>query len=191
MPGLAPSQMFLHTLNPLKGWPSPHALDFTGKLSANVTVNPVNAGRVVHVSTIVSGVPQLELGCVGPQMAIFLFQASNDYDVSNPGGPAGTDWYAIAPKGINSGLVATGSYELETTEFDQAQTYLPNQPLRSPALNTDATNGGILTNQGIGVASTHSFTAAFCGVVSRGVYRNAYGQLALAFWPIYNPHPTL
>ena len=188
MPGV-PSAMYLNTLNPLKGWPSPTAVDFTGKISANVTVKPVNAGRVVHVSSILNNVPQLELGCVGPQMAIFLFQSSLDFDVTNPG-VTGDYTYGISPKGISSGLVACGAYELETTEFDQTRQYLPNQPLRSPASNTDAVNGGILTNQGIGVNASATYANAICGVVSRGVYKNAYGQQALAFWPVYLPHPS-
>jgi hypothetical protein len=122
-------------------------------------------------------------------MAIFLFQSSLDFDVSNPG-VVGDYTYGISPKGISSGLVAAGAYELETTEFDQTRQYLPNQPLRSPASNTDAVNGGILTNQGIGVNASGTFANAICGCVSRGVYKNAYQQQALAFWPVYFPHPT-
>jgi hypothetical protein len=188
-----PSQMFKHTLNPLKGWPSPTALDFTGKLHSDVTIDPLPAGRCVHVDSIEAvsygpgtsgGTPLFKTGVTDTQMGIFLFQGSADFDVANPGG---TDWYAIAPKGIMSGLVATGAYELETTEFDTNQTYLPNQPLRAIANDSDATagtGGGCLTNQGVNVG-----TNAFVGVVSRGVYTNAYGQSALAFWPVYAPTP--
>lgn len=187
MPGI-PSAMFLHGLNPLKGWPSPSAVDFAGKLSANVTFAP-NAGRVVHVASIINNVPQLEMGCVGPQMAIFLFQGSLDFDVTNPS-VVGDTTVAIAPKGISSGLVAIGAYEFENTEFDTAYVYLPNQPLRAVASNTDSTTGGLLTNQGVGTNASGTFANAICGCVSRGVFRNAYGVQVLAYWPCYLPHPS-
>lgn len=199
-----PSQMFLHTLNPLKGWPSPVALDFAGQISGAVTIAPLPAGRCVHVDSVTAltygvgpgptnagGTPIFKTGVVGTQMGIFLFQGSQDFDVSNPAGPPagypnpGTDWYAIGPKGISAGLVANGPYELETTEFDTAQTYSPNQPLRAISADTNATQGtggGCLTNQGITFG-----TNAFVGVVSRGVYQNAYQQQVLAFWPVYQP----
>jgi hypothetical protein len=87
------------------------------------------------------------------------------------------------------GLVATGAYELETTEYDTAQTYTPNQPLRAIVDDTNSsatTGGGCLTNQTITVG-----TNAFVGVVSRGTYTNAYGKSALAFWPVYVPTASL
>jgi hypothetical protein len=183
--------MFAHVLNPLKGWPSPTALDFIGKLHSAITIDPLPGGRCVHIygyEAVTYGpgtsgpVPLLKTGVVGTQMGIFLLQGSADFDVSNSGG---TTWYAIAPKGIVSGLVAKGAYELETTEFETGQTYLPNQPLRAISDDTNSTagtGGGCLTNQGFTFA-----TNAFVGVVSRGKYTNAYGQTALAFWPVYQP----
>jgi hypothetical protein len=189
-----PSQMYAHTLNPLKGWPSPTALDFTGKLHSAVTIDPLPAGRCVHVDSIApvsygpgtsGGTPLFKTGVEHFQMGIFLFQGSADFDVANPGG---TDWYSIAPKGISSGLVATGAYELETTEFDTLQTYLPNQLLKAIVNDTDATpgtGGGCLTN-----LSVVPYTGAVVGVVSRGTYVNAYGKNSLAFWPVYLPANT-
>lgn len=190
----APSQMYRHTLNPLKGWPSPHAVDFAGKLHSAVTISPLPAGRCVHVHSVEAvsygpgtsgGTPLFKTGVIAAQMGIFLLQGSADLDVANDGG---TDWYPIAPKGIMSGLVANGAYELETTEFDTAQTYAVNEPLRaiSADTNTSATvGGGCLTNQSVTVGSN-----AVVGVVSRGTYTNAYGQTVLAFWPVYVPHAS-
>lgn len=186
-----PSQMFKHTLNPLKGWPSPTALDFTGKLHSAVTIDPLPAGRCVHVDSLEAvtygpgtsgGTPLFKTGVEGTEMGIFLFQGSADFDVANPGG---TDYYAIAPKGIMSGLVATGAYELETTEYDTGQDYSPNDLLKAnvdDADDTPETGGGCLTNDGVVV-----YVDAVVGVVSRGTYTNAYGQSALAFWPVYLP----
>ncbi len=187
----APSQMFEHELNPLKSWPSPHALDFAGKLDDAVTIDPLPAGRCVHVTDYeavtygpgTSGpIPLFSTGVNGHQMGIFIFQGSGDFDVSNPGG---TDWYPVAPKGILNGLVATGAYELETTEYDTAQTYNPNDLLRARADDTndaDEVGGGCLTNQTI---TLH--TNAVVGVVSRGEYTNSHGKSVLAFWPVYCP----
>lgn len=185
-----PSQMFEHTLNPLKGWPSPHAVDFSGKLHSDVTIDPLPAGRCVHVAEIEAvaygpgtsgGVALFKTGVEDTQMGIFLLQGSDAYDVANPGG---TDWYAVAPKGVMSGLVAVGAYELETTEYDTAQTYSPNDVLRAVSNDVDdtpETGGGTLTND------ADVYVDAIVGVVSRGAYTNAYGKSALAFWPVWLP----
>lgn len=188
----APSQMYTHTLNPLKGWPRDSGLDFIGTLSAAVTcLDPYPAGRCVHVRSITAaaygpgtsgGLPVFGTGVKGTQMGIFLLQGSGDFDVSNPGG---TDFYAVAPKGVMSGLVATGAYELETTEYNTALTYTVNEPLRAIADDTTVSStvdGGRLTNASVTVGTT-----AYVGVVSRGTYTNAYGKSVLAFWPVYAP----
>ena len=174
-----PSQMFYHTINSLKGWPSPTALDFAGKLHSAVTIDPLPAGRCVHVHSLEAvtygpgtsgGVPLFKTGVSGTQMGIFLLQGSADFDVANQGG---TDWYAIAPKGVLSGLVASGAYELETTEFDTDLTYAPNDVLAANADDTDdddETGGGCLTND------CEVYTDAIVGVVSRGKYTNEIGR---------------
>ena len=100
-----PRQMFDHTLDAIKGWFHMAALDYTAKLSSEVTVN-VYAGRCVHLNAT----GEFELGCKGSEMPIFLLQNSDDNDVSNSGG---TTWYPIGPTGVITGLVAAGSYELD------------------------------------------------------------------------------
>lgn len=186
----APSQMFNHSLSPLKGWPSPTALDFTGVLDSAVTIDPLPAGRCVHVHSLTAvtygpgtsgATPVFRTGVTGHQMAIFVFQGSADFDVSNPGG---TDFYAIEPGGVMSGLVATGAYELETTEYDSSRSYNPNDVLIAVANDTDSTpltGGGCLTNNGT------AYTNAVVGIVSRGEYTNAYGKSVVAFWPVFLP----
>jgi hypothetical protein len=144
-----------------------------------------------------------EMGANLTKMAIFLWPSHSDFDVSNPGVPAGTvlggttanppGWVPWRPTGKLVGLVATGGYELETTEFDTAQTYVINQTLRAVTSNTDA-NAGKLTNQnasgGQGFASPGVnvvYTDSIVGVVSRGAYTNSNGRSVLAFWPVYLP----
>ena len=202
MPYSYPGQLFDRTLTPLKGWPSQTALDFDAALSSNVNINSTNSppqsGMCVHNTA--SG---FEMGANLAQMAIFLWPSKSDFDVSNPGVPDGValggttsnlpGWIPIRPTGKLVGLVATGAFELETTEFDTAQTYVVNQTLRSVTSNTDA-NAGKLTNQnasgGQGFASPGVnvvYTDSVVGVVSRGAYTNSYGKQVLAFWPVYLP----
>lgn len=213
-----PGQMFSYVMDALKGWPSPYAVDIDGTLSSNVNINstgnPVYAGMCVHVASVSSPgggtgttngvpIPVFEMGANLKKMPIFLWCGSNDWDVSNPGVPAGTvlggttsvlpGWVPVRPTGKLMGLVAVGGYELETTQFDTAQTYSPNQLLRAVTSNTDA-NAGKLTNQdasgGQAFATSDvltTYTDSAVGVVSRGKYTNKHGISALAFWPVYLP----
>ena len=139
--------MTSHTLNAPKGWPSPHAVDFVAKLSANVTIDPVYAGRVVYLNSV----GQFEMGLpntIGAgHMAIFLFNNSDDPDVKNaaddPASVAG-GWVPIAPQyptGGMMGLVAAGAYELESTEYDSAQSYVPGDCLTATPRNSNASTG--------------------------------------------------
>jgi hypothetical protein len=169
--------MFDHTLDAVKGWlPGNMAsLDAAAKLSANVTIDPVYQGRVVHKNAD----EEFEMGCTGTEMAIFLMQNSDDYDVKNDGG---NEWGAIAPTGVMSGLVATGGYELATTEFDSSRDYTVNDPLRAVASNSNATTGGRLTNESVTL-----YTTAVCGIVSKPVKKNMHGKNVLTLWPVFCP----
>lgn len=182
-----PRQMFDHTLDAIKGWFHMAALDYTAKLSSDVTVTTVYAGRCVHLNAT----GEFELGCTGSQMPIFILQNSDDNDVSNTGG---TTWYPIGPTGVITGLVAKGSYELETTEFDTARTYAPNDFLRCKSSSNSSTDGGLLTNNGVvtlensSALSSSTNPTAVVGVVSRGVRkRQSDRNNVLAFWPTYKP----
>ena len=182
MSGFAQHQMTRHTLEAPKGWPSPHAVDFRAKLSANVTIDPVRAGRVVHLNSV--GEYEMGLPDVvnAGHMPIFLFQNSNDPDVANVDPAAGEagEWIAIAPVGYLMGLVAAGAYELESTEFDTSLSYAPGDTLTATPSNTDATTGGRITK---GTA----YSKPLCGVVSRGKFENSHRRQALAFWPVWLP----
>lgn len=179
----APGQMFENQLDAKKGWPSPTALDFTAKISANVLYSMV-AGQVAHLNSA----GELEPGVVAKQMGLFLFQGKTDLDVNASGGTAGgvTQWIPINPKGGVACFVAKAPMELETTEYDTSLTYARNEPLRSPTGNgaTDyaSANSGKLINSGITFG-----TNAYCGVVSGGTVTNSYGMRAIRFWPVYQP----
>lgn len=185
-----PRQMTAHTLEAPKGWPSPHAVDFRAKMSANVTIDPVFAGRVVHLNSA----GEFEMGLpdvIGAgHMPIFLFPNDDDPDVQNEGDDPATvagAWVAIAPVGNIMGLVAKGAYELESTEFQSeaslGATYAPGDCLTATADNANAVTGGRITRATGGLA----YAEPLCGVVSRGVFSNSHGRDALAFWPVWLP----
>lgn len=183
--GTAPSLMFEHCLNHPKGWFQPAALDIDAKVSDNVNF-VLPGGRVVHLNSA----GEFEPGVRETDMAVFLLQASNDFDVSNPGRtPDGTFMHqAISPTRKNSGLVATGGYELESSEFDKTREYAAGDLLTAEADNDDAAVGGVLTNEGSGGGGdVQQFVDPVCGVVSRGSFNNEHGVPMLAFWPVFLP----
>jgi len=191
MPGYAPSKQTEHALGRLKGWFHMHALDYTAPLSSNVTII-ARAGRVVHVNAS----NEFEMGIANTQMPLFLISGSDEFDVNNPGTTVsgGFMHVAVAPAGNLTGLVATGGYELSSTEFETtpARAYAPNQLLTAlPASNTSQANSGTLTNDRAGVGGStgavRQYQDAACAVVSRGKYLNEHGVPVLAFWPIYLP----
>lgn len=187
---VAPSQMFEHTLRPLKGWFQMAALDKAAKLAAAVTIT-VYAGRVVHLNA--SG--EFETGVTGRTVPIYVFQGSNLFAVSNPGTTAsgGFMHQPIAPTGVLSGLVGIAGYELETTEFDTnpAVAYAPNQLLTAARANTTQATGGVLSNDrngaGGSAGAVRQYVDAACGVVSDGRSTNEHGVSVLKFWSLYLP----
>jgi hypothetical protein len=182
-----PSQMTDHILNPSKGWPNQSVLDHVCKISANVLYSML-PGQTGHLNSA----GEIEPGCVNKQMALFIFQGKDDFDVSSE---RNDEWTPISPTGKVMSLVATGGFELETTEFDTGQIYAPNDHLRAPTglgSTAYAAGSGKLTNQGIiyaaNVADPGTNSTAICGVVSRGAYTHKlYKKSVLAFWPIYYP----
>lgn len=187
---VVPGQMFTNMLNPAKGWPSPSALDFRAKISANVLYSMV-AGQAAHLNSA----GQLEPGVVNNNMGLFLFQGATDLDVANTVGTAGgiTQWIPINPVGWVMCLVAKAPFELETSEFDTTQSYVFNQPLRAPSGNGAGAypGSGQLTNQSVVLYSQtntpQTSSTAVCGLVSRGTFKNSYGIPTLAFWPVWAP----
>lgn len=199
----APRQMTAHTLEAPHGWPSQAAVEYSAPFDAtqlsSVSGNVAFAGRCVHVAA--DG--EYEFGVTGRQMPIFLYQNSDDPDVSNDGGNPATDphvWVGAVRKHI-SGLVAAGAYELATTEFDTSLTYGVNDLLYA-ATGTTLATCGVLTNAGISSAVWPAVAAV--GVVSRGRtptavnaaqqypagVKNAHKVHELFFWPQYLPGMT-
>jgi hypothetical protein len=168
--------MTRHTLDAIKGWPSPYAVDFAAKLSVNVPESrrPILSGTVLRLND--AGEYELGTG-TRDVMPLFAFNNSDDPDVINEGGDPATEagvWIAISPTGKMMALPAKGAYELMSTEYI-ADTYLPNDLLYATD-GTGATDGKLRK----ATKGTHTI----CGITSRGVRDNGHGQNALAFWPV-------
>lgn len=168
----APRQMTANTLNALKGWPQPAAVDFHTEFAASIT-DTVLPGTVVHLDS--DGRYELGVGTL-PVMPLFMFNGSDDPDVKNDGGDPATEkgvWIPINPTGQAMALVAVGAYELVSTAFVKTTNFNPNDALTSPLAGP---NAGKLD---VGVM----YTDMIVGIVSRGVVDNGYGYDAVAYWP--------
>jgi hypothetical protein len=170
----APRQMTAQTLNALKGWPQPAAVDFHTEFDPDVfdILDRVPAGSVVHLND--DGLYALGVGTLSV-MPLFMFNASDDPDVVNEAPDPATEkgaWVAINPTGQAMSLVAIGAYELISTQFVSG-TYNPNDPLTSAIAGADAGKLAVGT----------LYTDMIVGIVSRGVVDNGYEYDAVAFWP--------
>lgn len=175
----APNLITEKGLDVKKGWFDMASLDYSAKLSSAVTFD-VSAGRVVHIDSAGNFRP----GAHQTGVALFLLQGSTDADVSNPGTTASGNFMhrAISPTGKMNALVATGGYEIASSEFDTAQTYVPGQLLTAIASDSNATTGGRITN-----VSVTQFVTPVVGVVSSGKTKNHNGAFALSFWTCWLP----
>lgn len=176
------ANIYTHALNIVRGDRGMvHNLLFTAQKSANVTFS-LKEGRCVHLNS--EG--EFETGASGNQMPLFVLQTESDPDVDQT---YSEDDYQVFPAGAITAVVATAGVELSTTEYDTERTYAPNDLLRAPVANTNATTGGRLTNESVvKVASaTPASSTCVCGVVSVGEddHPNAKNEQVLRFWPIF------
>jgi hypothetical protein len=203
----------------------------SSNVNINSASAPVTSGLCIHGTNVNAntdvyggqingpGTVIFEMGC-GPTHGVpyFTWPNSTDPDISNPGTIPGDpvygstahppDWIPVLPT-VPTGtavtnmvaLVGTGGYELETTEYDTAQTYVVGQPIRAVTSNTLA-NAGKVTNQKgpvtgdfnssgvvqfVGNTATVTNWDTIVGWVSRQTYTNANRRSGLSFytdmWP--------
>ena len=186
------AQMFEQALDTKKGWFQMAALDKSAPLGAALLAGAteVPAGRVASIDA--NGEFQLGNGGNASAMPIYLWNGKGYMDVSNDGTSpisGNVNWVAISPTGIMSGLVATGGYELQTTEFDTDLTYAINDLLTADA-------NGVMNN-----GDNTQFTHWICGVCSphgqaevesdpgndNPVGANAHGVEVLNYWSYFLP----
>jgi len=183
------AQMFEQALDALKGWFGIGSLDKAAPMLQALldaaTATPAGRGGFIDANG------NMDVGPTGNQMPIYLWNGSNHPDVSNPGTSpvtSTTHWVAISPTGIVSGLVATGGYEIQTTEFDGDQSYAANDPLTSDA-------NGVMTNESVnpgvthicGLASFHQQGDVNQAAATSPVGNNAHGVSVLSFWSYFLP----
>lgn len=179
---ISDTQMYTHKFDGVKSWFGDWIIDFQARLSADVTIT-VYEGRCMHLDA--DG--EFAMGVTGNQMGMFASVGSDRPSVGNPSSSG--YWYA-AHAGRMNGVCANNGFEAETTEYDTAQTYLPNQFLRAIADDTNQTTGGRLTNQGgtARASATPANATAFVGLVSRPPAKTSFDQPnVLAFWMLYEP----
>ena len=178
MPGtLTPAQMFDHSMVELSGRSTMHALDFAAPVTSTTAAPKIYTGSVMTLDS--AGNLEVGLGIADPAatavaahwapMAIFAIQGEDDFDAnSDVGNMSG---------GVVSGIVASGGYEIQTTEYVSG-TYYPNDLL------TFATS----TNRGKVTIASNAYTLSQnVGVVSRIPAANADGKMVISFWSIYLP----
>ena len=159
-----PPQMFDHILEPIKGWFGMNSLD-KDVTPLLLTDARLISGRVGYLNAAGLFVP----GLAANAMPLFMFPNASDFDVYRDAGGVGG--------GKMMALVATGGYELQSSEFI-AGVYAPNDPLT--ARNVDDTNMGKLLK---GVF----YTNTICGVVSDGQLTNENSIAVLQFWSYFLP----
>jgi len=171
---LSPGNMFDHTQIELSGRSTMHALDFAAPASSAETVEIKEGGIMTlnasgeFVAGLGDSVDNKAVASKAP-MALIAIQGVNDFDAnSDIGNTSG---------GVMSGLVASGGYEIQTTEF-VAGTYAPN----------DLLTFGVTTNRGKIVKAAAAYSTQQCfGIVSRGTDTNAYNKSVISFWTVVCP----
>lgn len=219
------AQMYEHALNPVSGFDPLYAIYKYAPLSDDVlnAVDAVPAGRVAYLDVagefqLADGGNIVAQGGTQPNsaMPLYLWQGSHDPDVLNDGTSPATGrihWFGVNPHGVMAGLVATGGYELQTTEFDADQDYLPNELLtcdedadgvagRLTNVSQDPAGGAVIPvlDWVCGVCSWHvqsdyqtvpDATAGVPNPVAGGgsspVGLNAHQVPVLTFWTYYQP----
>jgi hypothetical protein len=181
-----PQEIGERGINMLGGWFDQVGLMVSAKMSSNVEFTPVD-GRVVHLNES----NEFEMGCHNTGAPCYLYRDAGGLDVQNPStlNPNIFMHQAALPSGVTTAVVATHAYYLETTEYDDEQSYLANQLLTAAADNTDEDVGGVLTNAGSGSGGdVEQFVDPVCGIVAgTGSYRNEHGISVLSLFTAWLP----
>ena len=165
MGNIVPGQMFDHNISVVKGPSLMHRLDCAAAPKAGEEIYEGGLMSLDAGGNFLAGCPAGALG-VQP-MPVFAIQNVNDFDAnSDEGNLSG---------GVMSGYVATGGFEIATTEFD-AGTYVPNQLLTEGAAAT------------VKPATPLPYLAEpIVGCVSKAPAINADGKNMLSFWTMFLP----
>lgn len=160
-------------LNPIKGWHKNIAnLDF-------VAVNDSDGGLRIPAGSVCSlkANGKLQLGLAENAMPLFAFNNSDDYDVA---GPAGTNNVVGVFGADVLTLVATGGYELQSTQIKAGQ----SDGMVIGAFLTAETPDSATAGQ---LAVGQLYADGICGQVSRVPALNHNGDIVVSFWALHLP----
>ena len=174
-----------HTLDFVKGWPSPSALDKTAPLDSSVTPSEVFAGMCMCLND--SG--NLVYGTQFPNDSpgIFVMQNGTDndvnpYDVTNDqAGSAGRRFGSNGPR--LSGIVCLAPVEVQSTEFVSGA-YIPGDQLTTVDSGSNkgkVTKGFYYLNPIVGIIS------ALCGNDATTYLKNQELNYVVQFWTYWLP----
>jgi hypothetical protein len=163
---LVPGQNYDHVNIVISGWNGMHDLMYNAKFKA---AEVFNRGALVSLDSNGEFVAGLASGTAMP---LWANNATGDFDVDSDVGN-------FSATGIVGAYVATGGYEIRTTEYDTGGTYVPNTQLEA-----DTVTAGYVTDKAIAYTTTQGECV---GVVSSGEHTENYGQGTLSFWPVYLP----
>lgn len=176
---LVPGSMFSHLMTPIKGPTKMNRLDKSAETAASQTIHE---GSLCSLNSS----KKLIVGCAAGSVAnrpmpMFAIQDVNDFDANSDGviGTGATvSMGGNISGGVQSALVATGGFEISTSEYSTVgtPTYNPNDLL------TDGTAGLVKK------ATAAPYGAEnIVGCVSDGVATNVDGVSVLAFWTMFLP----
>jgi hypothetical protein len=205
-----PGQNYDHLLDPISGYDGMHDLQYRGAVEAG---EENHRGSLMTVNA--NGNVQPGMSTVNA-MPMWAINASDDFDVAG-----GTAWGAGAQPlyRVDSGniagqtlaadnstvlrrhiacFVATGGYELVTTEFNPSGVYHENLPLVSYTVvggeATDSRPLGWVDVTALNAGETVPIDETIVGVVSKvntagnpGIMTEVYNQSVIQFWPVYLP----
>jgi hypothetical protein len=159
---LTPSQNYDHVLNVVSGSDGMHDLQYYAAPASGETFVK---GSLCYVDS--SG--NLAAGGGDNSMPMWAITGVNDFDANGDVGNISG--------GVVSCFVATGGYEIFTTEYDSDGTYNPNQ-----LLTADTSTAGY-----VAAAAAAYSNAVVVGCVSKGVQTDVYDQSVLYFWTMFIP----
>ncbi len=159
-----------------------HRLEFDAAVKAEANATKIFQGSIVSLNA--DG--QYVVGCGAGEGVNFPVPCISMKNVADPdvsAGIEGSDYRTSVYSAIGGKITAipcTGSYEMETTEFDADATYAPNDAL-VPATGDDIGKVAKATTQPGGAVP-------YVGFVSRAVYAASnYGHSRLSFFMNFIP----
>ena len=174
---------YQYICNVLKGGPINARLEFTAavKNDESDTYMNIRQGSLVSLDPE-SATPEFVIGCPagsGSNYPMPMWSVKNIFDPDVlTGSQKSSTWIG----GQITAYVATGGFELETSEFDTTQTYKPGDALTG-AEDTGKANGKITKS----TETIYANTKPIVGIVSAGKRVDQYKVNRLAFWPVFFP----